>query len=143
MITPATLKGYRATTYAVTLPDGTLIGLRLNESSLQADAFLRRCRAQSLTCLNAWNPRSKRWPVSRNMAAHQGLRRDLATRGYVALPQLGVPDRRNWRPEPGFAVLDLEMPKAMTLAERHGQFAVVHYPRGGVAELILTRLAFD
>ncbi|WP_341895567.1 DUF3293 domain-containing protein [Ferrovibrio terrae] len=141
MITPATLQGYRATTYAVTMPDGTLIGLRLDESSPQAEAFLRRCKAQSLTCLNAWNPRSKRWPVSRNMAAHQGLRRDLAQRGYVALPQLGVPDRRNWRPEPGFAVLDLETEKAMTLAERHGQFAVVYYPRGGVAELILTRLA--
>jgi hypothetical protein len=141
VISPATLRGYRATTYAVTLPDQSLIGLRVNEPSAPADAFLHRCKAQSLTCLNAWNPRSKRWPVTRNMAAHQGLRRDLAARGYIALPQLGVPERRNWRPEPGFAVLDLETEKAMALAERHGQFAILHYERGGVAELLLTRLA--
>lgn len=141
MISPATLQGYCATTYAVTLLDGELIGLRLDEPSAQADAFLRQCKAQSLTCLNAWNPRSKRWPVSRNMVAHQGLRRDLRARGYVALPQLGVPDRRNWRPEPGFAVLDMETEKAMALAERHGQFGIVRYERGGVAELLLTRLA--
>lgn len=141
MISAATLQGYCATTYAVTLPDRTLIGLRLDEPSAQADAFLRRCKAQSLTCLNAWNPRSKRWPVTRNMAAHEGLRRDLRARGYTALPQLGVPDRRIWRPEPGFAVLDLETEKAIALAERHGQFGIVRYKRGGIAELILTRLA--
>jgi hypothetical protein len=29
----------------------------------------------------------------------------------------------------------------MALAQRHGQFGIVRYERGGVAELILTRLA--
>ncbi|QDO97699.1 DUF3293 domain-containing protein [Ferrovibrio terrae] len=139
MISAATLQGYRATTYAVTLPDESPLGLRLNEPSIQADAFLRRAKAQTITCLNAWNPRSIALPVTRNMAAHQRLRRDLA--GYVALPHLGVPDRSTWRPEPGFAVLDLETEKAMALAQRHGQFGLVRYERGGVAELILTRLA--
>ena len=139
MISPATLRGYRATTYAVTLPGDELLGLRLEESSAQADAFLRRTKAQSITCLNAWNPRSRVLNVTRNMAAHQRLRRDLAE--FVALPHLGVPDRPTWRPEPGFAVLDLETEKAMTLAQRHGQFGIVRYERGEIAELILTRLA--
>lgn len=139
MISPATLRGYRATTYAVTLPDESLLGLRLEYTSAQADAFLRRAKASSITCLNAWNPRSIQLPVTRNMAAHQRLRRDLA--GYTALPHLGVPDRSTWRPEPGFAVLDLETEKAMALAQRHGQFGLVRYERGGVAELLLTRLA--
>ncbi len=139
MISAATLQGYRATTYAVTLPDDDLLGLRLEETSAQADAFLRRARATSITCLNAWNPRSMARPVTRNMAAHQRLRRELAD--YTALPHLGVPDRPTWRPEPGFAVLDLETEKAMTLAQRHGQFGIVRYERGGVAELLLTRLA--
>lgn len=139
MISSATLRGYRATTYAVTLPDESLLGLRLAETSAQADAFLRRAKAASITCLNAWNPRSVALPVTRNMAAHQRLRRGLA--GYCALPHLGVPDRPYWRPEPGFAVLDLETEKAMTLAQRHGQFGLVRYERGGVAELLLTRLA--
>lgn len=139
MISAATLQGYRATTYAVTLPDESLLGLRLEDSSVQADAFLRQAKAISITCLNAWNPRSIAVPVTRNMAAHQRLRRDLA--GYVALPHLGVPDRPTWRPEPGFAVLDLETEKAMALAQRHGQFGIVRYERDGIAELILTRLA--
>jgi hypothetical protein len=139
VISAATLRGYRATTYAVTLPDRTLLGLRLDETSPQADAFLRQMNARSLTCLNAWNPRSRVLGVTRNMAAHQRLRRDLA--GYAALPHLGVPDSPHWRPEPGFAVLDFKTEKAMALAQRHGQFGIVRYERGSVAELILTRLA--
>jgi hypothetical protein len=139
VISASTLRGYRATTYAVTLPDHDMLGLRLEDTSAQADAFLHRARASSITCLNAWNPRSMALPVTRNMAAHQRLRRDLA--GYTALPHLGVPDRSTWRPEPGFAVLDLETEKAMALAQRHGQFGIVRYERRGIAELILTRLA--
>lgn len=139
MIRPSTLQGYRATTYAVTLPNDEMLGLLLDEPSAQADAFLRQTKAQNITCLNAWNPQSRVLNVTRNMAAHQRLRRDLAD--YVALPHLGVPDRPTWRPEPGFAVLDLETEKAMALAQRHGQFGIVRYERGGVAELLLTRLA--
>jgi hypothetical protein len=139
VISASTLRGYRATTYAVTLPDDEMLGLRLDKTSAQADAVLRRTKAQTITCLTAWNPRSIALPVTRNMAAHQRLRRDLAD--YITLPHLGVPDRPTWRPEPGFAVLDLEMEKAMALAQRHGQFGIVRYERGGIAELILTRLA--
>ena len=141
MIGSRTLQGYRATTYAVTLPDGEMIGLRLEETSPDADACLRQAGAGSLTCLSAWNPHSRHRPATRNMAAHQRLRRDLATRGLIALPHLGVPDRHGWRPEPGFAVLDLETEKAIALAERYGQFGIVRYRRGAAAQLILTRLA--
>jgi hypothetical protein len=139
MISWTTLQGYRATTYAVTLPDSTMIGLRLDDPSPQADAFLHRIKATTITCLNAWNPRSRPLPVTRNMAAHQRLRRELAT--FPTLPHIGVPDRRNWRPEPGFAVLDLETEKAIALAERYGQFGIVQYERDSLAGLILTRLA--
>ncbi len=141
MISAATLQGYRATTYAVTLPDQTVLGLRLGETNPQADAYLRRQHAQNLICLNAWNPQSRRLPVTRNMAAHQRLRRELGALGYLALPQLGVPDRPTWRPEPGFAVPDLETKTAIALALRYGQFGIVRYRRGGIADLILTRLA--
>lgn len=141
MISAKTLRGYTATTYAVTAPDGDLVGLRLDEPSMQADALLRQLKAQTLTCLNAWNPLSRRIAVSRNMAAHQRLRRDLDARGLRHLPHLGVPDRRNWKPEPGFAILDLETEKAIGLAQTYGQYAVVHYTRGGIAELLLTHLA--
>ena len=141
MITTETLRGYTATTYAVTAPDGEMVGLRLDDTSVQADALLRDYKADSITCLNAWNPLSQRVAVSRNMAAHQRLRRDLDARGLRHLPHLGVPDRRNWKPEPGFAIFDLETEKAIGLAQTYGQYAVVHYARGGIAELLLTRLA--
>jgi hypothetical protein len=142
VIAPATLRGYAATTYAATWPDGTTIGLRLGEACAQADGCLRQAGAESLTCLNAWNPRSRLLPVTRNMAAHQRLHRDLAARGYTVLPHLGVPDRHGWRAEPGFAVLDLETETAIGLAQTYGQFGIVRYERGGVAALILTRLAW-
>lgn len=141
MIGAATLRGYAGTAYAVSLPDGETIGLRIGEACPQADRVLRRLQAVSLCCLNAWNPMSRPLPVTRNMAAHQRLHRDLASRGLRALPQLGVPDRPGWRPEPGFAVLDLGKEKAIRLAETYGQFAVVYYRWGGSAELLLTRHA--
>jgi len=141
MITGATLRGYAATTYGVTRPDGTLIGLRLGQPSPAADALLQQFGAGALCCLNAWNPRSRILPVTRNMAAHRRLRRDLAARGLRALPHTGIPDSPHWKPEPGFAVLDLATEKAIRLAETYGQFGVVRYRRGGMAELLLTRLA--
>lgn len=141
MISGATLRGYSETTYAILPPDSEPVGLRLHETSAAADALLKRLKASSLCCLNAWNPRSRRLPVARNMAAHQRLKRDLMLRGWPALPHLGVPDRRNWRAEPGFAVLDIEKEKAVSLAEAYGQYGIVFYARGGEAELILTRRA--
>lgn len=141
MITASTLRGYAATTYAVTAPDGEIVGLRLDDTSAQADALLRLCKAVSITCINAWNPLSRRIDVSRNMAAHQRLRRDLTMRGLRHLPHLGVPDSPLWRPEPGFAVLDLATEKAIGLAQTYGQYGVVRYARGGIAELILSRWA--
>lgn len=141
MISAATLRGYAATTYGIGGRGGTAIGLRLGAACPDADALLRRLGAASLTCLNAWNPRSRPRPVTRNMAAHLRLQRDLAARGLRALPHTGVPDSPHWAPEPGFAVLDLDEEKAMALAERYGQFGIVQYRRGGVADLLLTRHA--
>ncbi len=141
MISGATLQGYAETTYAILPPDGEPVGLRLHEASSEADALLRRLQAERLCCLNAWNPRSRQLPVTRNMAAHQRLKRDLMQRGWMALPHLGVPDRRNWRAEPGFAAIGIDKEKAASLAEAYGQYGIVFYERGGAAELILTRLA--
>lgn len=141
MIPAATLRGYRDTTYTVIDPAGALIGLRLEENSPPADALLDGLQARSMYCLNAWNPRSRRQPVTRNMAAHQRLRRDLRQRGLRLLAHIGVPDRPDWKPEPGFAVLDLDQQKAIRLAETYGQCGLVCYERGGVAALLLTRHA--
>lgn len=141
MISQAQLRGYRATTYTVEAPNGELIGLRLDQPSPPADALLKAVQATTLCCLNAWNPRSRMQPVSRNLAAHQRLRRDLAARGWRALAHIGVPDRSDWRAEPGFAVLDIDKEKAVGLAQTYGQYGVVFYQRGGAAELLLTRLA--
>lgn len=141
MISPAQLRGFRATTYTVETPDGDLIGLRLEEPSNSADVLLAQMQARTLCCVNAWNPRSQRWPVTRNMAAHQRLRRDLENRGLRILAHVGVPDQRDWRAEPGFAVFDIDKEKAIRLAEAYGQYGVVYYQLGGAAELLLTRHA--
>lgn len=141
MISDATLRGYAATTYGVTRPDGTLFGLRLGTHSPEADRLLRQAGATSLCCLNAWNPLSRRQPAARNMAAHLRLKRDLAARGLQTLAHTGIPDSPLWPPEPGFAVLDLETEKAIRLGETYGQYGLVFYRAGGWAELLLTRLA--
>lgn len=141
MISPATLQGYAETTYAILLPDSEPVGLRLNEHHPEADALLNAAGATTLCCISAWNPCSRRYPATRNMTAHQRLRRDLARRGWTALPHLGVPDRRGWKAEPGFAVIGIPRQRAIGLAETYGQYGIVFYERGGVAELMLTRLA--
>src|SRR5690606_18484375 len=117
------------------------VGLRLAEPSPAADRLLAAIGADTVCCLTAWNPRSRRWPATRNMAAHQRLRRDLARRRLSSLPPLGAPDLRRCRAEPGFAVLGITREMAIGLAETYGQYGIVFYERGGEAELILTRLA--
>jgi hypothetical protein len=141
MISAATLRGYAATTYGVTRPDGTQIGLRIGSANPEADLLLRQLKAATLCCVNAWNPLSRSRPAARNMAAHLRLRRDLARRGLLALPHTGVPDSPHWRPEPGFAVLGLNEKKAIRLAEAYGQHGLVFHRLGGRAELLLTRHA--
>src|SRR3546814_12233209 len=103
MIADTTLRGYTATTYGVTRPDGALFGLRLGSHSPEADRLLQQFGAASLCCLNAWNPLSRRQPVTRNMAAHLRLKRDLAARGLHALAHTGIPDSPFWQPEIGRA----------------------------------------
>lgn len=141
MIAAATLRGYAATSYGVTRPDGTQLGLRIGLPSPAADGLLRQLGAATLCCINAWNPLSRPQPASRNMAAHLRLRRDLARRGLRALPHTGAPDSPHWRPEPGYAVLDLDEKKAIRLAETYGQHGLVFYRLGGRAALLLTRHA--
>ena len=141
MISATALRGYAATTYGVTGPDGRPFGLRLGAPSPEADRLLKQLGATTLCCLNAWNPLSRPQPAVRNMAAHLRLRRDLARRGLQALPHTGVPDNPHWRPEPGFAVLDLDEKKATGLAETYGQYGLVFYALGGRATLLLTRHA--
>src|SRR3546814_20210600 len=75
MISDATLRGYAATTYGVTRPDGTLLGLRLGSHSPEADRLLQQLGAVSLCCLNAWNPLSRRLPAARHMATHRRRKR--------------------------------------------------------------------
>lgn len=141
MISGATLRAYAETTYAILVPGRAPVGLRLNEPSADADALLEAFDAQTLCCVNAWNPCSRRLPATRNMAAHQRLRRDLARHGWPALPHLGVPDQRGWRAEPGFAVIGIGKEKAIGLAQTYGQYGIVFYEHAGEAELMLTRLA--
>ena len=145
MIDDTLLAAYRATRYTVLLPGGELPGgelvVRIGEFSPAMDALLTSERAASATFVTAWNPMSRPVPKKANTAAQKRLETELASAGHRWLPQEGRADAGDWPPEPGCLVLGLTRERALGLAERYGQNAVVWCVPGSEPELLLTRLA--
>lgn len=135
---PGLLEAYHATGYIV-LPDG--IAVRIGSVSADLDRLMGRIGACSAVFVTAWNPASRPTGPAANAAAEAALAREVAARGWRALPQEGRGDAGDWPPEPGLLVLDIDRETALDLALRFGQNAVVWYEPGRPAELLLTDLA--
>jgi hypothetical protein len=128
---------YRATDYRVWDGERWLV-VRLGQASAQIDALLTRLDARSGSFVTAWNPCSEITPPATNAAAAAKLCAEILARGWRALPHLGVGDDPAWAPEEGWFVLDLDEAAAKSLAETHGQNAIVRVERGSPATLIET-----
>jgi len=100
--------------------------------------MLNRLTARSGSFVTAWNPRSEPATAAENAAAGAAMAAEIATRGWRALPHLGVGDDPAWPPEEGWFLLDLDEAAAQALAHAYGQNAIVRIEPGLPARLIET-----
>lgn len=132
-------KAYRATTYEVDLPAGS-VGVRIGGRHPQVDEFLRSTGTRTWAVITAWNPRSQVCAASRNAQRQFELARKLYARGLLLRGAAGVPDSDDWKAEPSVFVAGLARREALALAAEFEQNAIVFGEIGGPAELLWTGL---
>jgi hypothetical protein len=126
---------YQATAYHVDGPTGRFT-LRLGAASPEADALLaRHGEALSWAFVTASNPGSVLLPEATNGLRHEHLVAEVARRGLVAYPGLGVGDDGSWPAEVSLFLVAVCAADAAVLGRMFGQNAVVCGDRGGVARL--------
>lgn len=120
---------------------GADVALIIGERNPALDKLLLRLAAQSLCCVTAWNPKSRRLQRTANKGANRRMAARLKRLHIRWRRHIGEPATGSWPREEGFALLDCPKEKAERLIAAFGQFGLVYAERGRAPELILTRLA--
>jgi hypothetical protein len=135
MDNPALDAAYRATTYAVAMPDGTTLALRVGECSAPLDRFLAAAGHDRWAFLTACNPRSSRLDDEHNTERMARLADVVQARGLRAIPGEGRGDGGDWPAEPSLLVLGVEEPQAVEIGRMFDQHAIVVGSRGSPPRL--------
>ena len=115
-------RAYERTKYC--FDDGrTTICFRIGSRSGRLEAMLSRRNARRWAFLTAWNPGSVPLTAEENRRRQAQLVQDL--RDYEVLPGEGIGDDPSWEPERSLMVLGISRGKAVTLAQKYGQLAIV------------------
>ncbi len=126
---------YHATAYHVDGPTGRFT-LRIGAASPEADALLaRQGEVPSWAFVTASNPGSVLLPEPTNGLRHEQLVAEVARRGLIDNPGLGVGDDGSWPAEVSQFLVGVSTADAAVLGRMFGQNAVVCGDRGGVARL--------
>lgn len=141
MVNQQLLTAYRATTYRVAVPGGTL-ALRIDQHDAQLATLLQETGTDCAALLTAWNPASERQSPAGNAMRQQALLHDLAAGGYRCLPGTNVPDggdghSEGWS-EDSVLVFNIALPAAREIASRYGQNAFLWIDRHATPRLIVT-----
>jgi hypothetical protein len=129
-------RAYRATTWTVWLPSGT-VELRLGDAIGEP---LLRCAG----IVTAFNPASALQPLAENRRANRALEQHLHLHDLEFFPTEASgtgPDADLWV-EPGFAVRTDEPGVVVALGVRFAQNAIVWIDAAGTPSLIVTRAGF-
>jgi hypothetical protein len=108
--------------------------IRIDERSEEADAFLRRHKAETWAYITACNPMSEVLPEAENARRNAALER--AIQDYPYLRGKGLDPEGIWPGEDSFFVAGITLDEASGLARRFDQRAIVFGRLGGRAELI-------
>jgi len=128
-------EAYRRTTYRVVAGECP-IDIRIGSTPPSLVRLLEDRGAATWAFVTAWNPRSAELAPAENDARQRELAHTVATRGWTALPGLGIGDDGAWPAEESLLVLGISREEALALARRFGQAAIVFGERGGPAELV-------
>lgn len=129
----ATRRAYDATVYRVAPPDGP--GLRIGLRDPSAEAWLAEAGARRVALMTAWHPMSRLRPDRLNRARQSLMARRAAAGAARLLPSTGE-GAGDWPPEPGVAVAGLTRGRALRLARRFRQHAIVWVEPGRPPRLL-------
>ena len=124
-----------STTYWVDLPHQS-VAFRLNKFNPEIDAFLAAQGQERWAFLTAYNPRAHTASAQQNQYHQRLLIRDVANMGLEFLGGSDVSDDGGFPPERCIFILGISVEKALQLAARHRQAAIVVGERGQPARLI-------
>jgi hypothetical protein len=103
-------------------------------ASARVRALLDRHGATRFAFITAWNPGSVVLPPAENARREAQLRADV--RRYVTLNGEGVGEDPKWDPEESLMVLGISRGKAVSLARKYGQLAIVFGQRDTAPALV-------
>ncbi len=137
-VSAALIAAYRATEYRCGRGRDAFV-LRIGTRSPALMALYASTGCTSGVFISACNPRSEPQSDKANRAAHARLGDELALMGRLVLEGAGVDPTGEWRPEPSYLVLGVEMAAAQEFGRRYQQNAVVWVGTDAVPELVLLR----
>lgn len=126
---------YRKTTYRILAPDA-VIDVRIDAAPPELRELLDRHQAATWAFITAWNPQSQPLSPAENHARQQQLLSEVEREGWKTLPGLGIGDDGTWPPEESVLILGIPRGRALRLARRFDQSAIVYGERDGTAELL-------
>jgi hypothetical protein len=128
------IKAYKQTDYLVPEFD-----LCINVDSLSSDllSFCEERRIESWAFITAHNPYSKLLSPVENLRRSELLKKDLEPYDYFY--GLGRGKDTSWPIEDSFFILNISLEKAVLLAKKYEQHAILYGLRNSEAKLILNR----
>lgn len=129
---------YLETIYVLTASD-VIFELKIGEFYVAFNNWLTKHNIKTWVKMTAANPYSRELTTEENVERNHLLRNDLATLGYYTLyGSEGRPPHGEWQPEPGFFVPNIKLQKALTLAKKYEQNAILYGYFHGVPQLVWT-----
>ena len=128
---------YRATDYVVEAADGAFT-LRVDEASAALAALHVRRGVGGSVFISAWNPLSVPRSAGENDSAHARLLVALRADGHEAIEGWGRDPSGEWPAERSLLVPGLALPRALELAQRFGQNALLQAAEDAVPRLVWT-----
>ena len=127
-----------STTYWLDLPDQS-IAFGLNKVNPEVDAFLAAQGQERWAFLTAYNPRAHTASTQQNQYHQRLLIRDVANMGLEFFAGSDVSDDGSFPPERCIFILGISVDKALPLAARYRQAAIIAGERGQPARLIYAK----
>lgn len=135
VLSASTLVAYLTADYRVQVR-GRAFDLHIGEFSAELCDLFAECAVAQAVLVTACNPYGELCTPRHNAELLAGLQRHLEQEGCPFFPSQGVGTEEGWPDEPGFLVLDVELPAALHLCIFSRQNAVVAIGRDGIARLL-------
>lgn len=115
---------FRLARYCIDAPGGELV-LTVDHPSIELAALLRERGTATAAVITAFNPQGQLRDDTRNCAAQEQLRRELAETGYHCLPGRNEDPAGAWPVEESLLVFGISCASALALAARYNQAAIL------------------